>query len=62
MTRKNLDTFLGYEVRVTCTDGDVFSGILFKGERFEKGLYQCDDGVFFRASHVKKVEHILTRG
>jgi hypothetical protein len=58
MTREKLEEFLGKSVLVLLYDGDIFIGMLKKGNSHEVNYYQCagEDPCWFRCSHVKTVK------
>ena len=55
MNKVKLEELLGKEVVVIFKEGDTDSGILVKGDGYEKGYYQCVDSFWFRPSHAKSI-------
>lgn len=62
---EKLDKFIGWMVTITFFDGDVKSGILEYGKPLARGLPPSDyysfalEDLYFRKSHVKKIEGIM---
>lgn len=61
MKREKLETYLGKNVTVTVFDGDITTGILKRGDGYERNYYACGivsrgNGFWFRSSHVVKIK------
>lgn len=61
MKKSVVDRFLGKKIKVKCQDGYEYTGILEKGDLYEKGYYHCKneinglDNHWFRSSHIKSI-------
>lgn len=61
MKREKLELYLGKEVNITLGFGETETGILVKGDGYEKNYYSCSFNetggrCWFRSSHVTKIK------
>lgn len=56
---KELDKYLGQKVKVTFWDNSIDEGILeYDVVRYCKNKYSLNRRLFFRKTHVKKIEEV----